>query len=175
MLWDAEKSRPIRVLHTNQSGLRSASVSPDGDAVVVGDRDGTLLVLDLETGQSRTTLPRQTMPVNCVRFSPDATRIAVALGELNSNDQGQVRLINLQTGASEIFHCNTAPGAITFVSNDELIIGQWNGHATLWNLIQHKIVGAANADKNIIAAVSFSPDNPQLREIAFKSPGINEL
>ena len=68
---------------------------------------------------------------------------------------------------------DTAPGAITFVSNDELIVGQWNGHAALWNLIQHKVVGAANANKSIVAAASFSPDNPQMREIAFVSFGVS--
>jgi bla regulator protein BlaR1 len=169
-LWDAESSQRLRTLHTHESGLRSVHVSPDGDAVVAGGLDGSMLVLDLKTGNSLTEWVRQALPINCVRFSPDASRLAVALGEWNSNDQGKVLLINLRTGMTETLKCGAAPGAITFVSNDELIVGQWNGYSTLWNLPEHKIVGAATAEKGIIAAVAFSPDNPQLREIAFESP-----
>ena len=173
MLWDATIGELKRVLYSHESGLRSVSVSPLGDSVAVGGHDGTLLVLDMETGEPLTQWPRQSLPVNCVRFSPDATRLAVALGEWSSSARGEVRLINLQSAASEILECDTAPGAITFVSNDELIVGQWNGHAALWNLIQHKVVGAANANKSIVAAASFSPDNPQMREIAFVSFGVS--
>lgn len=169
MRWDAVKSQLIGTIYTHADALRSVSVSPEGDSVVVGGRDGSVNVIDLKTGSFVAQLPRQDLPVNCVRFSPDATRVAVAVGEWNTNSRGQVRLIDLQTRATETIKCETAPGALTFVSNDELIIGQWNGRATLWNLIQHKAVGAANADKAVIAAVSFSPDNPQLREIAFVS------
>lgn len=170
MLWDAMAGELNRVLQTHDSGLRSVSVSPRGDAVVVGGHDGTLLVLDLNTGESLVPLSRQSLPVNCVRFSPDGSRLAVALGEWSSNRRGQVKLIDLQTAATTILKCDSAPGAITFASNDELIVGQWNGRANLWNLIQRQVVGAAMADKNIIAAASFSPDNPQLREIGFVSP-----
>ena len=103
-------------------------------------------------------------------FSTDGSRLAVALGDWSSNRRGQVKLIDLQTAATTVLKCDSAPRAITFASNDELIVGQRNGRANLWNLIQRQVVGAAMADKNITAAASFSPDNPQLREIGLVSP-----
>lgn len=178
MQWDAVKNQLIQVVYTHADALRTVSVSPEGDQVAVGGRDGSIHVISLETGTVLFQRPAQEMPVNCIRFSPDGSRIAVAVGEWNSNEHGHVQLISVPTGATEIIKCDTAPGALTFVSNHELIIGEWNGHATLWNLIQHKAVGAANADKAVVAAVSFSPDNPQLREIAFvslkNSEGLNQ-
>ncbi len=172
-LWDALESRELRVLHTHERGLRSVSVSPQGDVFAAGAEDGTVMILDLQTGQPRTQAFRESMPVNCVRFSPDGSRLAVALGDWSSNARGEVRLINLSLMQTETLICDAVPGAVTFVSNDELIVGEWSGHATLWNLIQHKIIGAANADKSVVAAAAFSPDNPQLREIAFVSSFAN--
>jgi len=156
MLWDAADNALNRVLYTCDNGLRSVCVSPQGDAVVVGGQDGTLLLLNLKSGETLTPLSRQSLPVNCVRFSPDASRLAVAQGEWMTSSRGRVRLINLKTGVSEVIEFKSTPGAITFVSNDELI------------------VGAGKADKGVVAAASFSPDNPELREIAFVSPGVSE-
>ena len=60
--------------------------------------------------------------------------------------------------------CTTSPGALAFVSNDELIVGMWDGRTQLWNLLNRQVVGSAIAHKNVVAAAAFSPDTPVLRE-----------
>ncbi|MBS0205644.1 MAG: hypothetical protein JSS49_22300 [Planctomycetes bacterium] len=174
MIWDAVTAELRRVLFTHDAALRTVAVSPHGDSVAVGARDGTLLILDLLSGDVLKRFPQHASQVNCVRYSQDGNRLAVAVGDWKSDAPGTVRLIELNTGTAVDLDCRTTPGAVMFVSTEELIVGEWNGHSTLWNLINHEIVGAAVANKSIVAAASFSPDNPQLREIAFESSDTNE-
>lgn len=167
-LWNAETAQPIRELIASNDVLRSVSVSPRGDVVAVGGKGGLVSIIDLETGSTVIELPRQTMAVNSVRFSPDANRVAVAIGDWESNDSGRVVLFDVETGKSvRVLDCESAPGAVAFASNSELIVGLWNGRADLWNLESHRMVGSAQADKAIVSAASFSPDNPALREVDF--------
>lgn len=173
-VWDAVTAELRQVLYTHESALRTVAVSPRGDTVAVGSSDGTLLIVNMRTGNVEQQFSRLATSVNCVRYSQDGNRLAVALGDWRSDAPGKIRLMELQTGTSVDLDCQTTPGAVMFVSNDELIVGEWNGHSTLWNLVSHEIVGAAVANKNIVAAASFSPDNPQLREIAFVSSGFTD-
>lgn len=167
-LWDAVQVERSRVLFANGDAWRSVSVSPTGDAVAVGGKDGSVLVLDLALGAMRLELPRQAMAVNCVRFSPDGKKLAVAIGNWDSDARGQVVLFDVQSKSAEaVLECDSAVGAITFASDGDVIVGLWNGRADLWNLESLRLVGSAQANKAVVAAASFSPDNPALREVDF--------
>ena len=167
-LWDAVKGEPTRVLYAHDDAWRSVCVSPRGDAMAVGGKDGSVLVLDLVTGATQAELPRQAMAVNCVRYSPDARSLAVAMGDWDSNARGRVVLFDVETKTSgAVLECESAPGAVTFASNGDVIVGLWNGQADLWNLESRRLVGSAQANKSVVAAASFSPDNPALREVDF--------
>ncbi|TXT22604.1 MAG: antirepressor regulating drug resistance protein [Planctomycetota bacterium] len=167
-LWDSETAEPRQVLHAHDDALRTVSVSPRGDVAAVGGKDGSVLLLDLSTGTTLTELPRQAMSVNSVRFSPDARNLAVAVGDWDSHTRGQVVLFDVESGTpGAVLDCESAPGAIAFASNGDLIVGLWNGQADLWNLESRRLVGSAQANKSVVAAASFSPDNPALREVDF--------
>jgi WD40 repeat protein len=127
-----------------------------------------VLVIDVVTGQSRTDFPTFSSAVNCVRFSPDGRQLAVAVGDWTSDGRGEIVLLNANDGqVVTTLACATSPGALTFVSNDELIAGLWDGRTQLWNLVNRQVVGSAQADKNVVSAAAFSPDNPALREALF--------
>lgn len=167
-LWDSVTGEWTRVLHVHDDALRTVSVSPRGDVVAVGGKTGDVLLLDFATGATLAELPRQSMAVNCVRFSPDARSLAVAVGDWESNNRGQIILFDVVTRTTgTVLDCESTPGAVTFASNGDLIVGLWNGQADLWNLESRRLVGTAQANKSIVAAASFSPDNPVLREVDF--------
>ena len=169
-LWDALNGKLLRTVLTHSDGLRSIAVSPRGDAVAVGSRDGSVLLSDLSTGDSLVNLPSYPSSVNCVRFSPDGKQLAIAVGDWSSDSRGSVMLLDVTNGQTvEKLDCNSAPGAVAFASKEELIVGLWNGHAQLWNLTSRQVAGSANADKNIVAAAAFSPDNPALLEVTFEA------
>ena len=113
-------------------------------------------------------LPHYPSAVNCIRFSGDGRQLAVAIGDWMSNGRGEVALLNAVTGKTETtLRCPTSPGALTFASNEELIVGLWDGRTQLWNLVHQQVVGTALADKRVVSAAAFSPDNPALREAIF--------
>ncbi|MBC7816929.1 MAG: hypothetical protein IAG10_08590, partial [Planctomycetaceae bacterium] len=94
--------------------------------------------------------------------------LAVAVGDWTSSGRGEVALLNAINGQTmATLTCATSPGALTFASNEELIVGLWDGRTQLWNLVLQQVVGSAVADKNVVSAATFSPDNPALREATF--------
>lgn len=167
-VWDSTRAALLRTLATHTDMLRSVAVSSRGDTIAAGSRDGAVLLIDLATGESLAESPKFSSAVNCVRFSPDGRQLAVAVGDWMSNARGEVSLLDTTTGqTAATLPCVASPGALTFASNEELIVGLWDGRSQLWNLVNRQVVGSANADKNVVSAAAFSPDNPALREAIF--------
>lgn len=167
-LWSSATASLTQTIYMHDDVVRSVAVSPRGDMIAIGGRDGVVRLIDPAKEHSLIELSRYESAVNCVRFAPDGRRLAAAVGDWNSVEPGQVVIWDLTSGRPDGFlHCESAPGAVSFASNDELIVGQWNGQISLWNLVHRQVVGSAMADKNIVTASSFSPDNPALREVPF--------
>ncbi len=167
-IWDSAGGALLRTVLTHADALRSVAVSPRGQTIAAGSRDGSVLIVDLVTGESLANLPSYPSAVNCVRFSSDGRQLAAAIGDWMSNARGEVALLDAVTGTTvATLTCATSPGALTFASNDELIVGLWDGRTQLWNLVNRQVVGSAMADKNLVSAAAFSPDNPALREAIF--------
>jgi WD40 repeat protein len=169
-VWDAVNGELLRTVSTQTEGFRSVAISPVGDTVVAGSRDGSVTLHHLTTGQPAVPLATFASCVNCVRFSPDGKQVAVATGDWMSDGMGEVMLIDTATGQTmSRLDCATVPGAVSFASNEELVVGLWTGQAQLWNLSNRQVVGAASTDKNVVAAAAFSPDNPALLEVSFRA------
>ncbi len=167
-IWDSARGELLRTVLTHADALRSVAVSPRGQTIAAGSRDGTVLLLDLVTGESIADMPAFPSAVNCVRFSSDGRQLAVAVGDWMSNARGEVALLDVSNGQTvTTLTCATSPGALTFASNDELIVGLWDGRTQLWNLVSRQVAGSAMADKNVVSAAAFSPDNPALRGAIF--------
>jgi WD40 repeat protein len=178
-IWDSARATKLRTLLTHGEALRTVAVSPRGDVIASGSRDGTVLINDAVTGRSLIEIPSYSTAVNCVRFSSDGDQLAIAAGDWQSNHSGQVSLLDLETGKiTTTLSCATSPGALAYASNEELIVGHWDGRTQLWNLATRKVIGTAMANKSVVAAAAFSPDNPVLREVTFgfvdQTPQVND-
>jgi bla regulator protein BlaR1 len=167
-IWDSHTGRALRVLDDLLVGLRSLAIAPDGRSLAVGGVDGSVVLYDLPTGRHTLSLPRATAAVNCVRYSPNGRQLAVAAGDWVSGSRGRVSVYGLDNGRVQAFlACATTPGAIAFASDEELIVGLFDGHVQLWNLATRQVVADSWTDKAVVATAAFSPDNPALREITF--------
>ena len=101
----------------------------------------------------------------------------MAVGDWMSNARGEVALLDANDGQTvTTLTCSSSPGAVAFASNEELIVGLWDGRTQLWNLVNRQVVGSAMADKNLVSAAAFSPDNPALRDATFvpEDPSAND-
>lgn len=176
-IWDSLRGELMRTLLRHTDSLRSVAVSPNGDTIAAGGRDGAVLVCDSVTGQPVIDVPGYASAVNCVRFSSTGRQLAIAVGDWMSSSRGSVAMVDIGTGKTiTTLECASSPGALAFASNDELIVGLWDGHTQLWNLVNRQVIGTALANKNIVAAAAFSPDTPVLREVTFVAhdPGSDE-
>jgi WD40 repeat protein len=167
-VWDSLTGKLQRTLDTRSHALRSIAVAPDGRSLAVGGVDGVVAMYEMATGRETHALPRSTTAVNCVRYSPNGRWLAVATGNWMSAGRGHATVYDAESGATEAqLSCDSAPGAVAFASDEELIVGQFEGQARLWNLATRQVVAESQADKAVIATAMFSPDNPALREITF--------
>lgn len=167
-IWDSITGKLQRTVDTRPQALRSIAIAPDGRSLAVGGVDGIVAVYDVSTGRETLVLPRAMTAVNCVRYSPNGRLLAVATGDWMSAGRGRVAVYDAETGQSQAtLTCNSAPGAVAFASDEELIVGEFEGKARLWNLATRQVVAESQADKAVVATAAFSADNPALREITF--------
>jgi hypothetical protein len=168
VLWDSVTGRQVREIKDFRNGLHSVAIAPDGSLIAVGG--GNLVaVVGLETGE--VTELSQPSAVNCVRFSPNGRLLAIAMGDWQSSG-GEVRIWDLASNTLGSLHSfESAPGALAFFSDQELIVGLWNGRSSWWNLATETAVAWADAEKNVVTAAAFSQNNPQLLESDFVSAG----
>jgi WD40 repeat protein len=75
-IWDASDGALIQAARSEQAPLPGPDTTPDGTRRFTIDADGTLHILDAATGAAIAQLPGQ---ANTAAWSPDSTRLAVAL------------------------------------------------------------------------------------------------
>lgn len=163
LIREASTGNMRRVWESTATEWNSVAVAPDGDRLAVGSRTGQVMVLDLQQDEPLASWVASSA-VNCVRFAPNGEQIAVACGNWMTTASGQVLIYD--TREPRILHrlSTVSTGAISFVSDEEVIVGGWNGRVQLWNLASGNVVAETVIDKNLVAAASFSADNPALRE-----------
>lgn len=161
--WSVASSDIDQVLLNQPVPLNTVAMSPEGDRIAVGGRDGLVMILNA-TGKSTPLQWTAPTSVNCVRFSPNGRHLAVGCGDWMASLSGQVILFDTEHGQIAHQKRTAATGAIAFASDDELILGGWAGKVQLWNLASNEIVAEGQVDKNVVSAAAFSPDNPALRE-----------
>jgi WD40 repeat protein len=149
--------------------VRSIAVAPDGSSFAIGGRGGLVSLYDAVTFRPVVDLTGPKIDVNCVRFSPNGKRLAVASGDWMAGQQGLVTVWNLDTQtASTTLDFDSVPAAVAFASEDDLIVGQFDGEAVWINLQSRTVVSRADGQKEAIHAAAFSPDNPALQNIRFQ-------
>ena len=101
VLWDLAGRR--RAWTQPETDINSVAFSPDGNLIVTGSRNRTLIVRNAPDGTIRDRLTGHRARITCVAFSPDSRTLASA-----SND-GAIKLWHVPTG-QEVLELRGASG-----------------------------------------------------------------
>jgi len=134
----------------SQGGL---AWSPQGDALAVADRDGTVQLLDGRTGLVRTTLKGAVNPAMTVVFSPDGRTIATRTWG------GAIALWDTETGKPTFGPCYTEIRTLAFSPRSSVVA---LGRVGVTILDRSGALQGTIGNNREIKTLAFSPDGRTL-------------
>jgi WD40 repeat protein/serine/threonine protein kinase len=164
-VWDV--NRRTIILQHRGFRLRGAHIgvldfSPDGKALVVGDADQRIRVIDLTTGSTNIDIPEaHTEGITSVAWSPNGSAIASGSGY----SEGSIRLWDATSGKP----LGTLEGHTSWTS--ELIFsknGRWLYSASadqtirIWDIEQQRCLAILHGSTDEIYGLALSPDGTTL-------------
>lgn len=151
----------------HEGWVNAVTFSPDGQTLVSGSNDQTLILWELSTGAIKQKLKAYQGRIISVAFSPDGQIIA------GNCESGVVVLWDLKTG--KIKHKLRAPtvarntpvanwaGAMVFSPDGQMIAGGCDdGTVVVWSVQTGKTQRLLTKHSEIVHAVAFSPDGQTL-------------
>jgi WD40 repeat protein len=90
-VWEISNERPAAVLAAHRGTVRSVAVSADGRRLLTGGADGSLRLLEVESGRLLRVFQADNLPITAVCFTPGDPQRALSGGE-----ESTVRLWRLE-------------------------------------------------------------------------------
>lgn len=154
MVWDAW-TRSLVFEREVESTTVDVDITPDGRVVVACDNDGQILVMDGETGETRTTL-EQGSALGGIAVSPDG-RFAVVSGSRG----GDTVLWDIEVETSEVLREGTSIG-LQFVAEGEMIVLCTGNRASLWRTADLTRVAVFQGHAGSVTSACLSADGTRL-------------
>jgi len=165
--WEWERLNYIRdesisSLHTHKDRLRRVILSPEGNRIITaGDKDNTIKVWDLATGEEFKRLQGHENVINALAVSPEGRHIA------SGSDDKTIKLWDAQTGAEVMtLRGHQAPvWALAFSPDGKQIAsGSYSNDATiiLWDAQTGAKQITLRGHGAEIYALAFSPDGKRI-------------
>ena len=143
-------------------------MSPDGENVAIGRTDGSIGLVDLQSGQERTVSGRHSAALNTDVFGPDGKTLAT------TSEDGTAMLWDAESGAlRETLRGHTASveGAAFSPDGNTLFTVSQDTTAIAWDLSRDRRLGRPFASGPPLGTGQFSPDG-QLIAVALDEDGI---
>jgi bla regulator protein BlaR1 len=133
--WDCQTGTLVHTYRGEVGPIRSVAYAPDGQRLAAGSADGVVIVWNSVRPEELVRHNRQTASVSCVRWSPQGERLAILCGEQNLKQPGRLQIWRVdddQLLADEPLL--ESAGAMSWLSDDALLIAAWSGQGTVRNL-----------------------------------------
>jgi hypothetical protein len=165
-LWDSNTGELLKRLLGSEAAVKSVAFAPDGRRVAAGAEDGSVLIWDVgaagETDappQELARFPRGDAPVSCLRWSRQGDRLAISLGDWSNPDSSSLVIWQPAAGiVGKELPLDQSTAAVDWLSDDELIVANWDGDAKVIDLTTVTNVESQTIPRETIWAAVFSPD-----------------
>ncbi len=140
------------------AAVKAIDVSSDAGRLAICTNAGDIRVLNTERLNCVTMRRLPTRSPNCIRFSPDDTRLIVGCGDWRTEMDSAMLLLDSQSLELSAGMDLTSPVALARFGQceDELITCDWSGQLTLWKLPDLLILNTQWIPKDLIAPMVFS-------------------
>lgn len=179
-LWD-QSTNNKEVLRLHQPGTYNTVFSPDDRMLASGNKDGTIILWDKLTGKTKNILNGNIRNVRSSAFSSDGLTLAsicvdrrISLWNTKTGKRKKTFTANMDVWSSSIspdgnlIACGGREGfihSLNLYSQFRQLIGIWRGRSEpigLWNTKTGRIKKILFGHKDIITAITFSPDGETL-------------
>ncbi|MGK5093936.1 hypothetical protein WDW89_18225 [Deltaproteobacteria bacterium TL4] len=159
-----------RTLTTGLSSLNLMALSPDQQEVTVGDKDGGVLILNLQSGSPQFRLNGHRGAINAIAYSPDGKLILTggtqnSKQHLSKSDSSSVRIWDAKTGA-EIQKINYDKDVSSLVWSPDgktfLTTSSEDKTARLWNLKKGHLLQVYQGHSGSVLFAAFHPDGKRI-------------
>jgi WD40 repeat protein len=169
-LWDAERLEPLSEPYEPPVlPVEAVRFSGDGRTLILASSAGTVMLLDLETGQERAQL-EFSGPITRLRVSPDGRLLAVGTGPPSDrreedpaarDEPGSIRIWDIATGEDRgrLAHSPGGPLELAFSPDGRTLAACGRGpEVVLWDVATggRRLDLSGHADG--VLALAFSPD-----------------
>jgi len=153
--------------------IRDVGLSGDGKRVASASDDGTLKVLDVESGRELFTLTGHEGPVSCVQFSPDGKRIIsgnyqTTPGGVIRDGRGIVKVWNAETG-KEIFEFTLRKMGVSCLcfspDGKRIASGDLSGLIYIWDSETGKEFNKVKLHDSNVDRICFSPSGMMIASV----------
>lgn len=157
-IWDIN-TKQVKPITTHYSYSKSVVLSPDGKTVATGDKDRSIRLWTIESGQLLATIPAHGSNINSIAWSPDGKYIVSASDDFSIkewNIRAEQELM-LPLGVSRYY-------ATAFSSHQELLASgvTEDKQVKLWNLSTGQEIAKLNEFADNVLCAAFSPDRKVL-------------
>ncbi len=167
-LYEGEPTNtPIADLQLSTESLATveAALSPGGELIAVGTENGTIYLLDAESGIVLRDLARPDRPVRGLSFSPDSARL------ISGHWDGAARIWDLRTGevVREFRPTKDSPSGgtpkvteVLFLDDDRVLLTGGDGHLGIWSSSSGELLQDFSGAVKYAWDSSFSPTGQRL-------------